>query len=457
MTVAATRTADPFVSVAPRLGFVGGFDGFRGIGVALVLLAHVLPDNHDSFQPIVDGFFVISAFLIMSLLFQEHRQNGRLDLKKFYARRALRLLPNSYACMAAWMLLWVLGSLAFDRNAPDVDQAALAQFDAIPGNVAAAALYVYHLVYPPAGTVGPLNQFWSLSVEEQFYGVVAIGVAWMLVARRRVRWAVAVFVVAFAYVGWSRFRFDFGPWPGTLYSTDIWSRGLRTLWLARPDAFFVGAVLAVLNARLPDPLTPRQKRWIVRSGSASAVVIVVILLSSLSTPWLPSLPGMPKSVENGTDALRCAAEVGGVHEPCLDRMWLVRWIFTVFALAMAPFTLCLARVKDCGLAKFMSWKPFRSLGERSYSLYIWHLLAYLLAEIFIGGFLEGAGISKDGTAGQLASIVGRLAFALVVGFAAHRYIDRWVLGAKLRFATESVVVDRRTGEEVTIERPGRSE
>jgi len=437
-----------FNSVAPRLGFVGGFDGFRGIGVVLVLFAHIFPEHTESFQPIVDGFFVISAFLIMSLLFQEHRQNGRLDLKKFYARRAIRLLPNSYACMLAWMGLWVLGSLLIDRGAPDVDASALKQLDAIPGNVAAAGLYVYHLVYPPAAGVGPLNQFWSLSVEEQFYGVVSLFVVWMLVSRKRVAWACGVMAVVFVYVGWSRFQFDLGPWPGKLYEDDIWSRGMRTLWTVRPDAFLIGAILAVINAKLPDPLTPAIKRGIVWSGTIGGVVMLLIVTSSLGLRGIPSLPGLPREVKNGATDLLCAVKEGGPFEPCTDRMWLVRWVYTAFSLAIAPYTICLARVKDCGLSRFMSWKPFRFMGERSYSLYIWHLLAYLLAELFLGGFLDGLGISKDGRAGQLASIVGRLMAALVIGFAAHRYIDKWVLRVKLRFAVEDVVVDRRTGEEV---------
>lgn len=446
MTAAVSN--ERFVSVAPRLGFVGGFDGFRGLGVVLVLLAHIFPEHTESFQPIVDGFFVISAFLIMSLLFQEHRQNGRLDLKKFYARRAIRLLPNSYACMAAWMVLWILGSLLIDRNAPDIDAAALKQLDAIPGNVAAAGLYVYHLIYPPAGGVGPLNQFWSLSVEEQFYGVVSLFVVWMLVSRRRVAWACGVMAVCFVYVGWSRYQFDLGPWPGKLYAQDIWTRGLRSLWTVRPDAFLIGAILAVINAKLPDPLSPSLKRGIVWAGTAGGVVMVVILSSSLGLRGVPSLPGLPREVKNGATELLCAVKEGGPFETCTDRVWLVRWVYTAFSLAIAPFTLCMARAKDCGISRFMSWKPFRWMGERSYSLYIWHLLAYLLAELFLGGFLDGMGISKEGTAGQLASIVGRLASALVIGFAAHRYIDRWVLGVKLRFATEHVVVDRRTGTEV---------
>ena len=81
--ISRSVSRDAFVTEAPRLGFVGGFDGMRGIGVVIVLLGHIFPDGTDSFNPIVDVFFVISAFLIVSLLMQERRQNGRIDLRRF--------------------------------------------------------------------------------------------------------------------------------------------------------------------------------------------------------------------------------------------------------------------------------------------------------------------------------------------------------------------------------------
>ncbi len=135
--ISKAAKGEPFVSEAPRLGFVGGFDGMRGIGVVIVLLGHIFPEGTDSFNPIVDVFFVISAFLIVSLLMQERRQNGRIDLRRFYTRRALRLLPNSYACMAAWLLVFGLVKLSGVKLNAD----GLEQVNAIPGNVAAAATY----------------------------------------------------------------------------------------------------------------------------------------------------------------------------------------------------------------------------------------------------------------------------------------------------------------------------
>jgi hypothetical protein len=96
------------ISVAPKLGHVPGVDGIRGFGVMIVLVGHLLPKGYDSLNAIIDTFFVLSAFLIVSLLMQEHRSQGRIDLRKFFSRRAIRLLPNSYAVMGVWMLIWLL-------------------------------------------------------------------------------------------------------------------------------------------------------------------------------------------------------------------------------------------------------------------------------------------------------------------------------------------------------------
>lgn len=434
---AATRA--PFVTEAPRLGFVGGFDGMRGIGVVIVLLGHIFPDGTDSFNPIVDVFFVISAFLIVSLLMQEKRQNGRIDLRRFYTRRALRLLPNSYACMAAWMLIFGLVKV----SGVTLNADGLEQVNAIPGNVAAAATYTYHLVYPIGGTSGPLVQFWSLSLEEQFYLVIGFATVAVLAVRRRVWIVSAVMVALVVWIGYSRWRVDLGPWPGREYELDFWTRGLRLLWMARPDALLIGVLLALGNARLPDPLSPRAKRIITWSGTIGAVICGLVLVSSLEILhkrgfgfWVPGIPRDSSQVINRNGEMWCALDVGEVHRPCTDELWIFRWGFSVMGLAIAPVTLCFARCKEAWISRVFSLRWFRKVGEMSYSLYVWHLFAFVLVAIVTDGM------------GQGPSAVLKLAAAFGISWLAHRYIDRAVLGMKLKFSSESVVLDRRTGQEV---------
>ena len=451
-------TEGRFISVAPKLGHVPGFDGIRGFGVMIVLVGHLLPKGYDSLNAIIDTFFVLSAFLIVSLLMQEHRSQGRIDLRKFFSRRAIRLLPNSYAVMGVWMLIWLLLSQlvipGIDRSTATPDMLdAIKSVESIPGNVAAAALYVYHLVYPVGTGAGPLVQFWSLSVEEQFYGIAAVGVAWMLITKRRAKSVAVACVAIFVWVAISRYRADLGPWPGRTYSPSIWTRGLHALWLARPDALLVGVAAAVINARLPDPLSERAKRIITALAWVGTVGFVGVLISSVG-PFVVSLgpigqfripqllPGMPWPEARSTE-LWCAAAKGKPMRPCDETFWFFRWGFSAMAISSAFITMGLARTRDWAVARFFGWRPFRWLGEISYSLYLWHLLVYLAVSIVLGGLADKPG-------GALILFVAKLGAAVAVSYTAHKQIDMRMLGRKLKYAGEATVLDRRTGKEVDV-------
>lgn len=151
--VASPRTVHP--AYLPQL------DGLRGYSMLLVLLAH-LPRPSD-FPPAaliwrlehglkladiaLDGFFMMSGFLITRLLLAERRRTGRIDLKQFYFRRALRIFPIYYLAAAIVLLLW----------------------PADLGRGAALLTYTYNAYLPFHPQPYPLEQTWSLAVEEQFY------------------------------------------------------------------------------------------------------------------------------------------------------------------------------------------------------------------------------------------------------------------------------------------------
>ena len=254
--------APSFVSQAPKLGFVGGFDGVRGIGIMLVLAQHAYPLLFPSVAGIIDVFFVMSAFLIVSLLLQEHRSLHDINMRRFYARRALRLLPSAYLCLLAWVVV----SLLFDRD----------RLVWVLQDAAAAVTYVYNLVFPvgieavdpQAASQRSIDQFWSLAVEEQFYLMVAVTV--LVCIRKRWITQLAVVMVAIAtYIGLARLFGQTGPWPGGPTNSSVPARGLSLLWLS-PD--FMGVALAVLNARLPVPLPEKWRVWLpvpVRLASSS--------------------------------------------------------------------------------------------------------------------------------------------------------------------------------------------
>ena len=151
--MASTGAVTPaFVSRAPRLGFVGGFDGVRGIGILMVLFNHAYSDLSPSFAGIIDVFFVMSAFLITTLLLQEHRDSDTIsDAQVLLATRAVRLLPSAYLCIVAWFVVTIL--FARDR------------LSTLVGEAAAAVTYLYQIFYPvglgaidPAGVAEPVDR-----------------------------------------------------------------------------------------------------------------------------------------------------------------------------------------------------------------------------------------------------------------------------------------------------------
>ncbi|BCJ42475.1 acyltransferase [Actinoplanes ianthinogenes] len=150
------------MSLSPN--FRPDLEGLRAVAVLLVVLGHAgVPFAAGGYVG-VDVFFVISGFLITSLLSREAAESGRVSIRRFYARRALRLLPAAALVLVTTLLaarLWLpairLGELAKDALS--------------------AAGYVANLRFAVTGTdylnadapPSPFQHFWSLAVEEQFY------------------------------------------------------------------------------------------------------------------------------------------------------------------------------------------------------------------------------------------------------------------------------------------------
>jgi peptidoglycan/LPS O-acetylase OafA/YrhL len=165
-----------------KSGHVPSLDGLRAISIILVLLGHV--GGTDGFDEVDLGigdyahlgvvvFFVISGFLITSLLISEEAKKGQVSLKLFYARRALRIFPASYAYIGFLVVLSLAG----------VTHLRIQDF--------------WHAVTYTVNytrSQWDIGHLWSLSVEEQFY------LLWPLVfvtaGPRRVKWAIGVILFA---------------------------------------------------------------------------------------------------------------------------------------------------------------------------------------------------------------------------------------------------------------------
>jgi len=163
-------TADPTPAPAPEQrgprnfgGYVGAFDGMRGIGLVAVLLYHggytILPGAYFS----ISMFFTLSGFLITMLMIRELARTDRVALGAFWLRRARRLLPAA--------LVTLLGVLLLRRYFDTIQPARLR------GDVLAALAYVENWWLIHTGQAygaifaagSPVQHFWSLAIEEQYY------------------------------------------------------------------------------------------------------------------------------------------------------------------------------------------------------------------------------------------------------------------------------------------------
>ncbi len=235
-----------------HLGYRPWLDGLRGLAILAVLAFHLglLPGGFLG----VDLFFVLSGFLITSLLVEEWERRGSISLKRFYLRRALRLLPALFAVLLACFV----GIAIFQPS----------QLRAYCREMLVTVCYVanwptLHQVPQPR-----LGHTWSLSLEEQFYLVwplLLYGLLRLGWRRSRIIGLVCAGIVAAAafragWFGWHRASPDRASLVARLYM------GLDS----RADALLTGCLVALLAAW---NLLPRRNRVLAATGWAAALVL----------------------------------------------------------------------------------------------------------------------------------------------------------------------------------------
>lgn len=196
---------------------IPSLDGLRAISILLVLVGHWTSRHHEltflsTYANLgVRVFFVISGYLITTLLLKEQERSGEIQLKRFYIQRAYRILPAAFAFAIPVMILY---------------RHELSRWDA-----AAATLYLMNFDFAPPWCVGHL---WSLSVEEQFYFL------WPGVLRKwfRHRRAILVGVIAVAPV-----------YSAVCYFLKVPGGGYGT-FPAVADNLAVGCLAAILGTRI---------------------------------------------------------------------------------------------------------------------------------------------------------------------------------------------------------------
>jgi peptidoglycan/LPS O-acetylase OafA/YrhL len=246
------------------MGRIPTLDGWRGIAISLVLIAHLqypLFGHSVRWWPPagihgVTMFFVLSGFLITTLLLKKPG-----TLRAFYIRRFFRLMPAAWTYLAAMVLFSLVSEVPFiSRRA-----------------VLSSLLFYRNFAILPSPTDLATQHFWSLSIEEQFY-LVWPPLLFMIGARRG-RWVAltaALAVAAWRMVAWKYYCLD-----TRLNHTEV-----------QADALLMGCTLAIL---LQSPETHEMVKRL-----ALRVALPALIVSVICTIWLPSSALFAESVALAT-------------------------------------------------------------------------------------------------------------------------------------------------------------
>ena len=315
--------------------YLPSIDSLRALAVLAVIIYHVdvnyLPGGFLG----VDLFFVLSGYLISSLIIKEYRKTGSLNLYNFYIRRARRLLPAVYFMITVVLVVMVLFNEVLLRKS---------HLDAIFGYIYSSNWwYIFHKLdyFDSFGAQSPFKHLWSLAIEEQFYMIFPL--LFLLVNRKKkskdgtyklnknflyvVLGLILVSLIAHILL------FDINNISRIYFGTDT-----------RAFSLLVGVVGAILYPmeRLHAKVTPQQNIiYSVISLVAIATLITVMIYTS----------------EYNT--------------------WLYRGGFLLVAI-LGLIVIISSGKQHTLMSRLLSFKPVVFIGKISYSLYLWHFPVLVL-------------------------------------------------------------------------------
>jgi peptidoglycan/LPS O-acetylase OafA/YrhL len=365
MATTSSEEAGRFtLATETRLGYRPALDGIRAIAVVPVMIFHMMAWRAPGGFSGVRVFFVLSGFLISTLLLEEWADKHMIRLGAFYVRRALRLLPALFLLLAVYLIaVAILDGTSAVRH--------------LFGNTVTVVLYVSNWRLVAVGHGGAFTHLWSLSVEEQFYLLWPIGLV-LLLRFCKLRTTLIITAVVAA-----------GSWIlSEALTLSSHTAGLHTetqvLRIANERhayygtdavacALLAGCLVAILRSSGRFHASEKYPRWIANAG------FVGVVLYAFEVFWPPAYP---------------YREVGLL-------MVVVASLGMILAAVDAPKSL---------LAQLLSTAPMRAIGRVSYALYLWHLPMFFIVRSHVDGL---GPVGRTLVASALTAIAAVISYKLV--------------------------------------------
>ncbi len=365
MRVEEATAPPPTPSVGRQVRAFGsyqhGLDGLRGYTIFCVLFYHARLGPYDGFYLSLSLFFVLSGFLITAILLDDRERAGRVDFKRFWARRVRRLAP---AALGGVLLAVIFGATVATRS----------QAEQLPGDLVGVVFYVVNWTFIATdqsytdifAAPSPVQHYWSLAVEEQFYLVIPLLLGFLL--RVRVTHRVLVGVLGVVIAGstlWMLYLHDGGADVDRLYfGTDT-----------RIAEVMVGVLLAVVMHHRHGVLGERTRRVLSWAGW-----VAIVALGYLWTTF-------------------------GVTEP-----FSYRGGFLLNSLLTALLIMAIVARRGV-LDRVFNWKPAIWVGDLSYGIYIYHFVVFLWLTP------ERTGLDP------WPNCAVRFAVTFLIAWASHRFVE----------------------------------
>lgn len=297
---------------------IAALDGIRGIAILFVMLFHLSVPGFSLGWSGVPLFFVLSGFLITSILLEEKNNNLRDYLRSFYVKRTLRIFPLFYAYLLVNFIVLMLTGRSTDGYGWYL-------------------LYLqnYHIgleLNSTANIPGIVGHTWSLAVEEQFYLIWPFVVYFL--SKRQLAWACAVLIISSPIARWAILQNS-----GNVFMTNVTLPSCL-------DMMSYGALLAVIRS---SRLGERLVYALFAIGSAMVAYAVVQL--GFNAFWEPQ------------DWTRPAF-----------------YLYTALAFVFGMVIWSATTIQNKRLVKLLSVRPLLFTGKISYGLYIWHYAIFLAVE-----------------------------------------------------------------------------